>query len=88
MYSHGRDDAAQFRKDLFSVLDRIAAGGEKVTVSTEKGNAVLVSEEEWDNVIEALYLLSVPGMMDSVKAAEEDHPDGCVDWESYRSVLM
>ncbi len=81
-------NATQFRKDLFSVLDSSILGNERVTITTKNGNAVLISEEDWDNIMETLYLLSVPDMMDSIKAADEDYPQDCLDWEICRKDIV
>ncbi len=36
--------------------------GEKITIRTGSGNAVLINEEDWDNLVEAMVLLTVPNI--------------------------
>lgn len=39
----------------------------KITIVNNKGkNAVLISEEEWKNIEETLYLSSIPGLVDNI----------------------
>ena len=38
-----------------------------VVITGKRGNAVLVSEEDWNAISETLYLLSVPGMRESIE---------------------
>ena len=47
---------------LFSAIDF----NDIITVNTTKGNAVILSEEEYKSLIETLYLLSIPGMKDKI----------------------
>jgi PHD/YefM family antitoxin component YafN of YafNO toxin-antitoxin module len=35
-------------------------------ISAKRNNAVLVSEEDWEAIQETLFLLSVPGMRESI----------------------
>ena len=45
--------------------------GESVSIATDKGAAVLVSQEEWSGLLETLYLQSIPGLTESIKEARE-----------------
>jgi PHD/YefM family antitoxin component YafN of YafNO toxin-antitoxin module len=37
-----------------------------VLISGKRRNAVLLSEEDWRSIQETLYLLSIPGMRESI----------------------
>ena len=42
-------------------------GFNPITIVNNKGkNAVLISEDEWKNIEETLYLSSIPGMVDNI----------------------
>ena len=41
-----------------------------------KGNAVLMSEDEYDSLIETLELLSIPGFSESMKRSVEQMKSG------------
>ncbi|MBQ3685126.1 MAG: type II toxin-antitoxin system Phd/YefM family antitoxin [Candidatus Methanomethylophilaceae archaeon] len=72
-------NATQFRKDLFSILDDVVTTDERFTVTTKNGNAVIMSEDAFNGLMETLYILSDPEMMESIREAEETH-DEAVDW--------
>ncbi len=57
--------ATQARADLYRLIDR--AGEEPVRIAGKRGNAVLVSEGDWEAIQETLYLLSIPGMRASIR---------------------
>ena len=41
---------------------------EKIVVSTEKGNAVIVCEEDWDGLIEALSAMAAPALANVIRS--------------------
>ena len=80
-------NAIQCRKDLFSILDRTVGDNEGFVVTTENGNAVIVSEETWNGLVETAYILSDPEMLTSIEMAELEYPDGCVEWTECLKVI-
>jgi len=52
---------------LQTVLDDAATSHEPVQIVGEKGNAVLIAEEDWQAIQETLYLLGIPGMRESIR---------------------
>ncbi|MCL1984430.1 MAG: type II toxin-antitoxin system Phd/YefM family antitoxin [Methanomassiliicoccaceae archaeon] len=61
-------NVTQARSDLFKVMDSVLEG-RKVTITSKKGNAVLLSEEEWNGIVETLYVLSDPDTLPAVMEA-------------------
>lgn len=59
--------ATEARKRLYQLLDEVAASHEPVQITGRRGNAVLVSEEDWRAVQETMYLLSIAGMRESIR---------------------
>jgi antitoxin YefM len=59
--------ATQARSKLYRLIDETAASHQPVTITGKRGNAVLISEEDWIAIQETLYLMSVPGMRTSIK---------------------
>ncbi len=55
------------RTQLYKLLDQAADSHEPVRIEGRRHSAVLVSEEDWRAVQETLYLLSVPGMRESIR---------------------
>ena len=60
-------NASSARSNLYKRLDEAAANHEPIQITGRRANAVLVSEEDWRAVQETLYLLSIPGMRESVR---------------------
>ncbi len=68
------------KENLLSILDRVVRDNERCVVTTKGGNAVIVSEEAWNSLMETLYILSDPEMLSSIEEAESEYPNGCVEW--------
>ncbi len=59
--------ATEARARLYGLLDEAAETHEPIRITGRRKNAILVSEEDWDAIQETLYLLSVPGMRESIR---------------------
>tara|TARA_R110002094_G_scaffold3958_1_gene12412 strand:- start:258 stop:500 length:243 start_codon:yes stop_codon:yes gene_type:complete len=59
--------ATKARAKFYSLIDETAESHQPVQITGKRNNAVLVSEEDWSAIQETLYLLSVPGMRESIK---------------------
>jgi antitoxin YefM len=59
--------ASEARARLYGLLDEAAEAHEPIQISGKRNNAVLVSESDWRAIQETLYLLSVPGMRESIR---------------------
>ena len=57
----------QARTKLFQLVDDAATSHEPIQITGRRGSAVLVSEEDWRSIQETLYLLSIPGMRESIR---------------------
>jgi len=57
----------QARADLYRLLDQVAKTHEPIAITGRRHNGVLISEEDWRAIQETLYLLSVPGMRESIR---------------------
>ena len=55
-----------FRKDLFNCVDSVIRFNEPINLWTKNGNAVLISKKEFDSLMEALYISSIPGLRESL----------------------
>jgi len=60
--------ASEARAGLYRLIDQVTETHKPVIISGKRANAVLISEEDWSAIQETLYLLSVPGMRESIKA--------------------
>ena len=58
--------ATEARSKLYKLIDEAESSHEPITITGKRGNAVLVSESDWNAIRETLYLLSIPGMRESI----------------------
>jgi antitoxin YefM len=59
--------ASEARKRLYNLVDEVKETHEPVQIVGKRNSAVLVSEEDWRAIQETLYLVSIPGMRESIK---------------------
>ena len=75
--------ASEARANLYKLLDQTSETHQPVTISGKRNSAVLVSSEDWESIQETLYLLTVPGMRESIKQGMEETIENCskeLDW--------
>jgi antitoxin YefM len=63
--------ASEARANLFSLLEQVNKDHLPKIITSRKGDAVLVSKEDWEILQETLYLQSVPSLVRSIIDAEE-----------------
>ncbi|HPR16833.1 MAG TPA: type II toxin-antitoxin system Phd/YefM family antitoxin [Candidatus Cloacimonadota bacterium] len=59
-------NATEARAKLYRLIDLAGENHNPVFISGKRGNAVLIAEEDWNNIQETLFLLSIPGMRESI----------------------
>jgi antitoxin YefM len=59
-------NVTEARANLYKLIDDATVSHEPVVITSKRGNAVLLAESDWNAINETLYLLSVPGMRESV----------------------
>lgn len=67
-----------FRKNIFSILEQTIKFNEPVNISTKDGNAVVLSEEDYNGLMETLYISSVPNMKEKIIAGLHTPLDECM----------
>ena len=60
------------RAKLYDLLDEAASSHEPIQITGKRSNAVLITEEDWRSIQETLYLLSIPGMRNSIRAGMKE----------------
>ena len=58
--------ATQARKRLYALVDEVQESHEPIEITGKRGSAVLVGDEDWRAVQETLYLVSIPGVRESI----------------------
>lgn len=61
-----------FRKNIFGYINQAIEWGDVINISTKDGNAVVMGEEEYRALMETVHLMSIPGMVESIKKASEE----------------
>jgi prevent-host-death family protein len=69
--------ASQARASLYRLIDEAAINHEPVVITGKRNNAVLVSADDWAAIQETMYLLSVPGMRESIQAGLQTATNEC-----------
>lgn len=59
--------ASEARANLYRLIDQAAESHQPIHIAGKRTSAVLLSAEDWEAIQETLYLLSVPGMRESIK---------------------
>ena len=75
--------ATEARSRLYSLIDETSASHQPIVITGKRNNAVLVSEDDWNAINETLYLLSIPGMRESIREGLKAKLDDCsteLDW--------
>jgi prevent-host-death family protein len=65
---------SQARANIYNLIDETAQTHEPILITGKRNNAVMISQEDWDAIVETLYLNSIPGMASSIQEAMRE-PD-------------
>jgi antitoxin YefM len=55
------------QQQLQDLIDTVSQSHQPIIIAGQTSNAVLLSETDWASVQETLYLLSIPGMRESIR---------------------
>lgn len=58
---------SEAQQQLQDLIDSVSQSHQPIVIAGQNSNAVLLSEADWASVQETLYLLSVPGMRESIQ---------------------
>ena len=67
------------RTTLYRLIAKLQDGEAPVLITGKKGNAVLLSEQDWRAIEETLFLVSIPNMADSIKKGMKEPISLCVE---------
>lgn len=67
-----------FRKDIYELLEQAIKYNEPINISTKNGNAVVLSEEDYNSLIETLYLSNIPKMRNKLIKGKDENIDECI----------
>jgi prevent-host-death family protein len=75
--------ATEARSKLYRLIDQAATTHEPIVITSKKGNAILLSEDDWRSIQETMYLLNIPGMRESIRDGLSTPIEDCkeeLDW--------
>lgn len=75
--------ATQARKEIYHLVEDVDINHEPIQITGKRTNAILLSETDWKSIQETLYLMSIPGMRESIKEGLNTSLDDCdtdIDW--------
>ncbi len=67
----------QAQVSLPQLLEQAALSHEPLQINGRAVSAILISEEDWRSLEETLYLLSIPGMRESIQAGMQTPIEQC-----------
>ena len=76
-------NVTEARANLYNLIDETAETHEPILITGKRGNAVLLSEDDWRAINETLYLLSISGMRESIREGMSTDLEDCeteLDW--------
>jgi len=75
--------ASEARSNLYRLIDETASTHTPILITGKRSNAVLIAEEDWRAIQETVYLLSIPGMRESIREGLNTPIEECAkdpDW--------
>ena len=71
-------NATNFRKNLFDFLNQAVEYNDVINVTTKNGNAVVLSESDYNSLLETVYLMSHPATRDTILEGMKEPLEDCV----------
>jgi prevent-host-death family protein len=75
--------STEARSKLYRLIDEAATSHEPIVIKGKRGNAVLISEDDWRSIQETMYLLNIPDMRESIREGLATPIEECtqeIDW--------
>lgn len=67
-----------FRKDIYELIEQTIKYNEPINISTKNGNAIVLSEEDYNGLIETVYLSSIPKLKEKLIKGKKEPLENCV----------
>ena len=65
-------NATNARKELYRLIESVNESHDPIHITSKRGAAVLVSEDDWKAVEETLFLTAIPGMREYILAGVKE----------------
>lgn len=68
--------ATNARSNLFKILKQTISGHQLTRISSKEGSAILLSEDDYESLMETAELLSIPNFKKSIQKADKEIEKG------------
>ena len=75
--------ATEARTRLYRLIDQTSLTHEPIVITGKRGNAILISEDDWRAIQETIFLLNIPGMRKSIREGLDTPIEDCkeeIEW--------
>ena len=69
--------ASKARSRLYRLIDEAAMSHQPIMISGKRAQVVLLAADDWKAIQETLYLLSIPGMRESIRKGLKTPVEKC-----------
>ena len=70
---------SDFSKNIYNILNRTIKLNEPIIINTKNGNAVVLSEKDFNGLIETLYFTNMPEVKQSIIEGLNTPVEDCFD---------
>jgi len=79
--------ATEAKNEIQNLIDETAESHRPILITTERHNAVLLSEEDWNALQETLHILSIPALRESIAAEMNASDEDFLSEEEFTAKL-
>lgn len=69
------------RAELYKLASSCIKYNNIININTKEGNVIMMSEEDYNNLMESLYLAGIPGVYESIEEGVKTPIEECVKVE-------
>lgn len=73
-----------FRKDIYELLEQTVKHNEPINISTKHGNAIVLSEKDYNSLMETLYISSIPELKEDIIKGLQEPIEECIGEEEVK----
>ena len=77
-------NATNFRKHSFEYLNQVVEFNDIININTKNGNAIVISEQDYNSLMETLYLNQFPGTIKDIIEGKETKLEDCISQEEVK----
>jgi len=74
-------NASTARKSFYRIIDEVNEGHAPVTVMGKRNTVVILSERDWQDIQETLYISSISGLKESILASGREPISNGIEWK-------